>query len=106
MRTMEDEFVSVIPYMILFLKIMFGKSYTPRRRECKHANNVFAVLNDKEKEKVIQQLQVEIDSNLSIVQEIDNQITQLHCRRGELIRKNENKKRLIAKIAIDDQKVR
>ncbi|XP_044500791.1 uncharacterized protein LOC123221885 [Mangifera indica] len=64
------------------------------------------VLNDKEKEKVIQQLQVEIDSNLSIVQEIDNQITQLHCRRGELIRKNENKKRLIAKIAIDDQKVR
>ncbi|KAJ0092026.1 hypothetical protein Patl1_25354 [Pistacia atlantica] len=60
---------------------------------------------DKEKEKFTQQLQAEINSNLSAVQEIDKQIAQLQSQRATLIRTIETKKGLIAKLAIAEQKV-
>lgn len=92
---------------------MFGTSYTFRTRE--HADNFFAVpysrfstskantpLN-KEKKKFTRQLQAEINSNLSVIQGIDNQIAQLQSRRAKLSEILETKKGFVAKLSVDEQ---
>ncbi|XP_044485847.1 uncharacterized protein LOC123211289 [Mangifera indica] len=58
---------------------------------------------NKEKKKFTRQLQAEINSNLSVIQGIDNQIAQLQSRRAKLSEILETKKGFVAKLSVDEQ---
>ncbi|XP_044485849.1 uncharacterized protein LOC123211290 isoform X2 [Mangifera indica] len=68
-------------------------------------NDANATFLHEDKEKIIQQLQADINTVLSAIQGIDNQIGQLQSRQAEVMKTIETKKGLIAKLSVDRQKV-